>query len=103
MPLRKPKPPPCAHQWTVIGAAYRPPVDFSRFRVANVDDDLIGYTVFGFTSITQRCTLCGWTDVRKHQGKVSVPGFHWEADTQPGSQRTYPKTPGGRPRIVPLQ
>lgn len=58
----------CKHQWEEVSRTYTPPR--TNATVKNTDAETIRMIAFGVTNITQRCTLCGRSDVNTVIGKV---------------------------------
>lgn len=64
----------CPHaEWKAVGSIYNPPAPRAHMR--NIDEEYLLLLVYGFTTITQRCTQCGKITVIERTGRVHVPGL----------------------------
>lgn len=59
----------CEHKWKIVNRSFTPPVGLSHSRGFHIDQlkDLL----VGFTTIEERCELCGKTDFNQILGDQS--------------------------------
>jgi len=58
----------CKHQWGELERRHTPAIPNSS--AEGVSEETIQMVMFGITNITQRCAVCGRTDVTTVVGKV---------------------------------
>lgn len=62
------------HTWKVVDAQFSPPIDAAMDRTAQGAQAMriVERTVQGFSTVTQRCGRCGWTESYVVLGKVDA-------------------------------
>jgi len=48
----------CKHKWTIVNRKFTPPIP-NIVKLSGPDSDQKFFTLYGFTTIEQKCTICG--------------------------------------------
>jgi hypothetical protein len=68
----------CPHRYKVVGVSYMGRLEGQGpFKFRGVSEALVREYLYGVTTLTQQCTLCGYSDTTRHLGQIDVPGFTW--------------------------